>query len=76
MVYDIKTKEKFFHDIRNIVNKKGTSWLEAVVIYCEEYDIEVETVSTLIKKNELLRAKIEEEAESLNLIEKSDKLPI
>jgi len=76
MVYDIKTKEKFFQDIRSIVNKKGTSYLEAVVIYCEEYDIEVETVSTLIKKNELLRAKIEEEAEDLNLIEKSDKLPI
>lgn len=76
MVYDIKTKEKFFQDIRSIVNKKGTSYLEAVVIYCEEYDIEVETVSTLIKKNELLRAKIEEEAENLNLIEKSDKLPI
>ena len=50
------------------------SYMDAVVYYCEENDIEIETVGKFISK--VLKEKIELEARDLNYLPKVGKLPI
>lgn len=51
-----------------------TDHMDAIITYCEEIGLEMEVAAGLI--NETLRARLAEEAEALNIIEKSGKLPI
>ena len=68
--------KKFGLIIEDIVKKKRVSYMEAVLKYCEENEIDTGTVSSLINKS--LKEKIQIAAENLNLLEKSNtsKLPI
>jgi len=51
-------------------------YIEAVMYYCNENDIEIETAAALIKGSAKMKAKIQFEAENLNYLPKSGKLPI
>ena len=48
--------------------------MDAICQHCKETGLEIEVAATLISA--ALKAKIKEEAQSLNLIKKSSKLPI
>lgn len=48
--------------------------MDAIVQLCEETGIEVEVAATLISSH--LKARIREEAQSINLIKKVSKLPL
>jgi hypothetical protein len=60
----------------DVLVKQGHDYIDAVVVYCKNRNIEVETAATLVKMCTKLKANIESEAESLNLIPKQAKLPI
>jgi hypothetical protein len=73
------TKEEittFSLNIESFVNKKNVSYMEAVVLYCEETGLEIELASKLISGS--LKSKIKIEAEELNFLPKSNttKLPL
>jgi len=56
---------------------KRCSYMDAVVLYCEENEIDPSTVGSMINKS--LKEKIKIEAQELNLLKdksKSGKLPI
>lgn len=57
---------------------RGTSEsvIDIVVEFCENHDLDPEVVGKLIKKNVILHSRIANEAEDLNIIEKTAKLPI
>ena len=61
--------KKFAQIIEGIVKDKRISYLDAVLHYCENNDIDTASVGPLINKS--LKEKIQLEAEKLNLIEKS-----
>ena len=66
---------KFYHQIEIIKrDKPDMSYMDAVVYYCEENEIEIETVSKFISKT--LKEKIECEARDLNYLPKVGKLPL
>ena len=68
---------RFLIEIESIRgNSNEVSYLDAVVHYCEKKNIEIESIGDFIRKNALLRSKIQEDAESLNYLEKSAQLPI
>jgi hypothetical protein len=72
------TKEEittFSLNIESFVNKKNVSYMEAVVLYCEETGLEIELASKLISGS--LKSKIKIEAEELHFLPKSNttKLP-
>jgi hypothetical protein len=48
--------------------------MDAICYHCKRTELEIEVAATLISS--ALKAKIKEEAQSLNLIKKSSKLPI
>ena len=66
---------KFYHQIEVIKReKKDMSYMDAVVYYCEQNEIEIETVGKFISKT--LKEKIESEARDLNYLHKVGKLPL
>ena len=48
--------------------------MDTIVGYCEKSGLEVDIASTLISSS--LKAKIREEAQELNLLKKTAKLPV
>jgi len=73
---NIKTSSDFVKEIEKIVTTKNIEFFDAVLYYCEVNNIEVETAASLVKQNSVLKAKIQIEAENLNLMKKSARLPI
>lgn len=64
------------NQIEQSVKDKNLSYIEAIVECCEQKNLEIESVAQLIKKNQVLKSKIQVEAENLNFIPKSSRLPI
>ena len=71
----IITPNKFAMLVEDIVRKKRISYIDAVVLYCAENQIDPSTTKSMINKN--LKEKIAYEAQGLNMLkEKTAKLPI
>ena len=71
----IITPSKFALLIEDYVKDKKMSYMEAVVLYCEENNIDPGSVKPLVNKH--LKEKIAYEAQSLNMLkDKTAKLPI
>ncbi len=72
------TAAKFSMEIEEIVrsNHGGLNYIEAVIVYCEQNDIELDAVSKLISKP--LKEKIRVDAQHMNFMKKTSraKLPI
>jgi hypothetical protein len=60
--------------ITELSSKLRCTHMDAILQHCKETGLEVEVASTLISS--ALKAKIKEEAQELNLIKKTSKLPI
>ena len=71
----IITPNKFAMLVEDIVRKKRVSYIDAVVLYCTENQIDPSTTKSMINKG--LKEKIAYEAQELNMLkEKTAKLPI
>ena len=71
----IITPNKFAMLVEDIVRKKRISYIDAVVLYCTENQIDPSTTKSMINKN--LKEKIAYEAQGLIMLkEKTAKLPI
>lgn len=71
------TSQNLFMEIENIVNSTGgTDYMDAIIHYCDKNGIEIESIAKYIKKNVVLKAKLQEEAEQMNFIQKTARLPI
>ena len=70
----LNTPKKFTLEIENIVKEKSISHMEAILWYCEQQDIEPDSVISLITKG--LKEKIEANARELNFLPKQAQLPI
>ena len=62
--------------IEEIVYMKDISYMDAIIEYCEQNEVEIEVAASLIWNN--LKSKIQLEAEDLNFLPKSNttKLPL
>jgi hypothetical protein len=60
--------------IEEMASKQKVGLMDAICHHCKETGLEVEVAATLISS--ALKARIKEEAQELNLIKKSSKLPI
>jgi len=72
----IKTPAEFAEEIEDLVWKYDIDYIDAVVLYCEQNDIEVETVASLVKGNANLKSRMQNDAESLNFLPKVSRLPV
>ena len=70
------SKEKFAEEIESLVLQSEMNYIDAIVTYCDDKGIEVESVSKLISKP--LKEKLKYEAMELNYLKKTSrgKLPL
>ena len=65
------SKDKFAEDIESLVLDTKMSYIDAIVQYCEDNNIEVETVNKLVSKP--LKEKLRWEATELNYLKKTSR---
>jgi len=65
---------EFSENILSVASEERCTIMDAIIIYCEKTGMEIDLASTLISS--ALKSKIRAEAEELNLLKKSAKLPI
>ena len=66
--------QEFSDTILKLSEESRESIMDTIVGYCEKSGLEVDIASTLISSS--LKAKIREEAQELNLLKKTAKLPV
>jgi hypothetical protein len=67
--------EKIHKEILTYINRE-VSYIDALVFYAQKYDIEIEVLGEMIRKSPILKSKVRDDAELLNLVEETVKLPI
>ena len=69
-----RSPNEFSLYIEEKVVKESIGYMDAVINYCAEIDIDIESISKLI--NQSLKDKIRLEAEEFNYLKKQAKLPL
>jgi hypothetical protein len=68
--------QDFLQKIEKIAEEKRIEYLDAVLYYCDQTGLEIETAAELIKKNAKFKARVRQDAESAGYFPKTAKLPI
>lgn len=66
----------FINEIEIIKKEKQINYIDAVLYWCDTKEIEIEMIADFIKKDPMLKSKIQSDAEDLNFIKKGNRLPI
>ena len=69
------TAQDILKEIEKYVSEE-VSVIDALVHYAEKNDIEIELVGEIIRRSPVLKLRVQEDAEKLNLMEKVARLPI
>ena len=67
--------EKIMMDIQKYIDN-GIPYIEAIVDYADREGLEIEVVGEIIRRSPVLKSKIHQEAEELNLVERTARLPV
>lgn len=70
------TFENFSQQIEFLCESRQMEYIDAVILWCDTNGVEVEYAANLIKKNQVLKMKIQIEAENLNYVKKTARLPL
>lgn len=71
----IDTKS-FYNAIDNLVIKHNMKYIDAIVFFCENNDVEIETAASMIASNYRIKSLLKMEGEELHYITKTAKLPV
>ena len=74
MPLQTQSSSEFYIKIQELVEQTNLSYMDAVLHFCDQNGMEPETAAQLI--NGKLKAQIREEAEELNFLPKTAKLPL
>lgn len=66
----------FVKKIDEFAKNNNIEYIDAVVEYCARNNIEIETAAAIIKSSPLIKGKIQIEAENLNIMHKTARLPL
>lgn len=68
--------EMILKEVEQYTNNE-VSLIDALVHFSEKYDIEIELIGEIVRRSVVLKAKVRNDAEKLNLLEeKTAKLPV
>ena len=60
--------------IQSLTKEHDISYIDAIVHFCEEHDIEIEAVASELKKSQRIVSQLQIEAENLNYLPKISRL--
>ncbi len=66
----------FHSGVEALVKKHKLRYMDAVLLYCDQSGLEIEAAATMIKSNARAKATLRGEAEDLNFLPKTAKLPV
>lgn len=72
----VKTTQGFIREIEELVEETKIDYIDAVLHYCEQNNIEIETAAAIIRISPKIKSRIQLEAENANVLPKTQKLPI
>jgi hypothetical protein len=67
---ELETPEKIHFAIEKKLSL-GSSYIDALIEYAKERDIEIETVAEIVKKSAIIKEKIRSEAKSKRLLKEN-----
>lgn len=70
------TSEKFINEVEKLVSKHRLDYIDAVIHFCENNNIEIEQAATIIRNNIRIKSKLQSQAEELHFLPKRARLPI
>jgi hypothetical protein len=77
MLINLELYQNLDEKIDRMVHENDIDYLDAIITYCSNNDLELETIGEIISsKLPTLKAKIELEAETLHFIKPTEHLPI
>lgn len=68
---ETQTPEKIHISISNKI-EKGVSYIDALVDYAKEHNIEIETVAEIVKKSPVIKEKLRSEAIGMKLVKRDN----
>jgi len=74
MAVKMNNSMRFMENIEGVVQRTKMTYIDAILYYCEENKLEPETAGQMVGGK--LKQLVQEEAEDLNLVQKTSKLPI
>jgi|TARA_B100001079_G_scaffold13714_1_gene11191 hypothetical protein len=74
MAVKMNNSMRFMENIEGLVQRTKMTYIDAILYYCEENKLEPETAGQMVGGK--LKQLVQEEAEDLNLVQKTSKLPI
>lgn len=66
----------FVEEVEKLCRDKNIEYIDAIVFWCEKNNLELETAAYWIKKDPVMKSKIQVEAENLNILKRGARLPI
>ena len=66
---------QFLSEIESLRCNGHIEYIDAIVHWCAKNNVEIEYAASLVKKDQVLKSKLQVEAEELNFVKKSAKLP-
>jgi len=76
LIPKIKTSNSILKEIELLVITKRISYIDAALHYCETHDVEPDIVGDIIRSSSVFKQKVQVEAEDLNFLPKTNRLPI
>jgi Phage late-transcription coactivator len=70
------TQANIVEEIDKLCRTRGMEYIDAAIHWCELNRVEVEYVAGIIKKDPVMRSKIQAEAENLNILKRGAVLPL
>lgn len=71
-VIQTRSPEKIHHDISEMLSN-GVSYIDALVLYSEKENMEIEAVAEIVKKSTIFKEKIRSEAVKMRLVKSDEK---
>jgi hypothetical protein len=71
---DLETPEKIHRAIEKRLSH-GVPYIDALIEYAKERDLEIETISEIVKKSPVIKEKLRNEAQTMRLLKVKDAAP-
>ena len=72
----VNSNSSFSTEIEKMVSKNNIEYIDAIILWCQKNNFEVEYAANMIKKDPVLKSKVQNEAENLNVLKKGARLPV
>lgn len=66
----------FVDEVEKLCRDKNIEYIDAIVFWCQKNNLEIETAAYWIKKDPVMRSKVQLEAENLNILKRGARLPV